>query len=176
MSDYVNGVIVGLLIVFFIAILLVIAKRKSGALYEKYDERQILVRGKGYKISFMTTIVFLLLYGGVFYGISKDVIAPQFIIFLIAFIGILVYTVYCIFNDAYIQIGQNPRKWICLVAFVIIGNAYCALRTSDRGLTDNGLATSFMLNGMIAIVFTLILIAMLIKFIVDKKEGNNEES
>lgn len=176
MSDYLNGVIVGALIVFFVAILAVISKRKSGGMCEKYDERQMLVRGKGYRISFMTTLVLMLLYGGVFYGFSKDIIAPQFVIFLIAFAGILVYTVYCIFNDAYIQIGQSPKKWICLVAFVIIGNAYCALRTSDRGLTNNGLATTFMLNGMIAIVFTLVLIAMLIKYIIDKKGGNYEES
>ena len=133
------------------------------------------VRGKGYQYSTMTMLIMLFLYGGL-YGFLKDIVSPQFAVFTIGFIGVVVYSIYCIINDAYLQVGQNPKKWIFIIIFVIAANLYCALHSSERGLTADGFATGVALNILIVVSFAAVLVTMLIKSALDKRGDSNEES
>ncbi|WP_026653737.1 hypothetical protein [Butyrivibrio proteoclasticus] len=176
MSSYTSGIIAGagLILTIFIVSLIVRLKLKKGN--DHYDERQVLVRGNGYKISFMTVLLLNIIYAGFFYGPTRDIVAPQLVLLAIPFIGVAEYTIYCIFNDAYVGVGQKTGKWIILILFVIVSNTLCAIYTNEPGLSDNGFATGGSINAMIALVFGVILIAFLIKHFIDKRGDANEES
>ena len=169
------GVLVGAVIIFFAVFISLVFARKAKKANEHYDERQMAVRGIGYRISTVTMIIFLFVYGTC-YGLTKDLVSPQFVVFAIAFLGVVVYSIYCIINDAYIQVGQNPKKWMAVIALVIAANTFSALNSSESGLTVNGLATGAALNVLIIISFSVILITILIKTALDKRGGSNEES
>ena len=176
MNSDLMGYVAALGVMAVVAVIIVILRKKLGQTSKNYDERQILIRGKGYMISFMTVILLLFIYAGFFYGMSKDIVSPQLVIFAISFIGITVYVIYCILGDAYLQVGQNPKKWIFLMVLVIIVNVLSAFVGSDRGLTENGLATGMAINSIIAILFAVILVVFLIKLGMDKRGEGHEES
>ncbi|MCR4902873.1 MAG: hypothetical protein K6A23_08440 [Butyrivibrio sp.] len=176
MGDYRIGYVTGLLAAFAITFIAIILIRKFKGGYEHYDERQILARGKGYKISFMTVLLSNFLYAFFFYGVTKDIVSPQFIIIAIAMIGVMVYAVYCIFHDAYVQVGQNNKTWLIVLALVIISNLLGALSNREEGFSVDGLANGKYLNLLIAIVFSVVLIAFLIKSFIDKRGESHEES
>ncbi|MCR4902105.1 MAG: hypothetical protein K6A23_04540 [Butyrivibrio sp.] len=170
-SAYVAGYIVG--IVVFVVVFLVawiIGKKVLRKGTEHYDERQILIRGKGYKISFMTTILINIFYSCFLYDLTKEIVSPQLVVLGTAFLGVAVYSIYCIFNDAYVEVGQNITKWLALVVFVIAANVVAAISNMDRGFKSTGIVTGYDINILVAVVFSVILVAMLIKLAIDKKE------
>lgn len=156
-------------------IIMIIRKKLTGN-NEHYDERQILVRGKGYKISFMTTILLNVFYAVFFYGPTKDIVSPQFVVITIALIGIAIYAIYCIFNDAYLQVGQKVGTWMTLIAFVIACNLLAFFANSTKGFTEDGLATGSSINLMLAVLFGAILVSFLIKRFMEKRGDSHEES
>ena len=170
------GYVAAIVVMVVVSAMIVIIRKKLDSTNKNYDERQILIRGKGYMISFMTVLLLLFIYAGFFYGMTKDIVSPQLVIFAIGFIGITVYVIYCILGDAYLQVGQNPKKWIILMVFVIISNTLVAIKESDQGFTAQGLATGLAINSIIAILFTVILVVFLIKLGMDKRGEGHEES
>lgn len=176
MEDYKMGLFLGFGLIFVIFLITVFVRRKLNISDEHYDERQILARGKGYKISFLTVILLNIFYACFFYGLTKDVVSPQLVFMGIAFVGILVYSIYCIFKDAYIQVGQKIGRWVILLIFVIIANVAAAFTGSERGFNVDGFATGSSINILIAITFTIELIAVAIKFFIDKRGEAYEES
>lgn len=94
----------------------------------------------------------------------------------IAFIGLLIYTLYCIFNDAYLQVGQKIGKWIGLIILVIVCNGYAAFLSRKREFNINEFANVSLLNIIIVIFFSIVLISFLIKQYLLRKNDNNEES
>ncbi len=176
MDNYSIGYLAGFLAAFIITLIAIILIRKFKGGYEHYDERQILARGKGYKISFMTVLLLSFFYAFFLYGVTKDIVSPQFVIIAIAMTGVMVYAVYCIFNDAYVQVGQNKKNWAVIFPLVIICNLLGALGNRDEGFSVNGLANGRYLNLLIAIVFSVVFIAFLIKSFIDKRGESHEES
>ncbi len=173
-SSYVSGFFVGLVFVLVFA-LIVFLRKKSTTGCEHYDERQQLIRGKGYKISFMTVLILNIIYAMFFYGMTKSIISPQLAIMTISFVGILIYTVYCIFNDAYMQVGQSIGKWVWIIVFVILSNGYVAFTNMGR-IREDGTYAEYGINLLIVVVFTVMLAAILVKHLIDKRGDANEES
>ena len=171
-----KGIALGIGIVFGLVLVMVFLERRLSKCDEHYDERQILARGKGYKISFLTVILLNIFYACFFYGLTKDIVSPQLVFMGIAFVGILVYSIYCIFKDAYVQVGQKIGRWVILLIFVIIANVAAAFTGSERGFNVDGFATGSSINILIAITFTIELIAVAIKFFIDKRGEAYEES
>ena len=169
------GTVVGAVLIFLVVFTTFLFIGKNRQKSEHYDERQMAVRGKGYQYTSMTMLVALFLYGG-FYGFLKDIVSPQFVVFTIGFIGVVTYSIYCIINDAYLQVGQSPKKWMALITFVILANLFSALHSSETGLTVNGFATGAALNVMIVVSFTVVLVTMIVKSALDKRGDSNEES
>ena len=176
MNRDLTGFTAALAAIVIVAVMIIVIRKRFGIADKNYDERQILIRGKGYRIAFMTMLILCFSYAGFFYETFKDIVAPQLVIFAIGFIGITEYAIYCLLNDAYLQVGQNPKKWIILMIFVIVVNASAAISGSDRGLTVDGLVTGMAINAIIAISFSIILVVFVIKLCMDKRGEGNEES
>lgn len=107
-------IFMALLIVFFIFTLK--QSKKSN-----YDERQELIRGRGYKYGFLTILsldaIFLILNGQV-------KVSSLLMIMIPLFAGVWVFSMYTIWNSAYFALDQNKVKLFSWI-FVIIGVMNC---------------------------------------------------
>ena len=170
LSSIITGL--GLLVVFVVIFCTIVAIRKKmrSGITEHYDERQIIVRGKAFKIGCTVTIALNMIYGLFFYGLTKAFVAPQLVVLAIAMIGIVAYSVYCIFKDAYVQVGANIKSFLIIDIIVVLCNAFSAFINRGQGITYEGFATSFSLNLLLAITFGIVLVALVAKTVMDKKE------
>ena len=173
-NTYMAGLIFGFIIAFVIFLVLSFLHRKDKKAH--YDERQQLIRGEGFKISFAAVTILNLMYSLVAYDYLREIISPQIVIIANSFIGVLIYTVYCIFNDAYMQVGQKTGKWVALICLVIFCNGSAVYVNRDRGLSFNGYVNGSLLNIIIIIFFSAILISFFIKQLLERKCEHNEES
>lgn len=107
-------IFMALLIVFFIFTLK--QSKKSN-----YDERQELIRGRGYKYGFLTILsldaIFLILNGQV-------KVSSLLMIMIPLFAGVWVFSMYTIWNSAYFTLDQNKVKLFSWI-FVIVGVMNC---------------------------------------------------
>ncbi|MFT4146756.1 MAG: hypothetical protein QM644_20120 [Mobilitalea sp.] len=142
---------------------------------EKYDERQALIRGKGYKISFFTLIFYNVGYGIVFSRFDKlpiDTLTAMMVGILFAE---LVHVVYCIWKDAYFALNDNPRS--VLLAFGLLGfinislgaiNVRIGLAFTDGVLNFRGV--SFIVGWFFVVIF----IALFAKWLKIRFEAKQE--
>lgn len=107
-------IFIALLIVFFILTLK--QSKKSN-----YDERQELIRGRGYKYGFLTIIILdaiLLILNG------QVKVSSLLMIMIPLFAGVWVFSMYTIWNSAYFALDQNNVKLFSWI-FVIVGVMNC---------------------------------------------------
>ena len=114
---YVLGVVCGLLVGGLLLFLILKLTKKDGNVKCKYDERQELARGKGYKIGFFTVIS----YSAVYMILSETLhqyFEPGVLLFIGICLGVFAYAAYCIWNEAYIALNENPKRMT--IAFLLI--------------------------------------------------------
>ena len=176
MSDMFTGVL--MICLFVIMFLMIYGVSKAQRLEKAYDERQELVIGKGYKYGFYTILI-----AGFFYMISlfldlKIMVETQFIILTILLAGVLVHSIYCIFNDAFIQVNQKPKGAVILWVFILLINAASLiLNMSETEIIVNGKINGiFYSNALILVFYSFIMIAMIINLEKNKKGVADEES
>lgn len=127
MSTYEFGKLIGILVgfvagIFLVAVLLTFARGKHWVKEKcNYDERQRLVRGKGFQYGF-----FVLLIGCAILTCFGSVLA-QFIgypimIFFVLCLGVLTYAVYCIINDGYFALNDKPIRFHIIFIILAIVN------------------------------------------------------
>lgn len=155
-----------------IAILFPLSKTKiDPSAPVKRDERQTLYSGKAAECS-LTTMTF-----AAFLMLILDAIGvPQFaepnvLLFLNVLLGVLVYGVYRIWNDAYFVMNQNKKTSIFLFAFMIV----ICLRNGISDLLKgeaiaDGLLTEQSLILATGIMSVIVLATMGIKALKDRKE------
>ena len=150
----------------------VLAKRGRDRKDIHYDEMQLVIRGTGYRIGFFVTVIGLFIVSFLFdYSDSLSrLVSPTFCMMAVALAGIV--TVYCVFKDAFYSIGQNRKGYIILCILAVISNAVgFSGHVLGGTLFDTG-ALTFSEGGTLicAVSFLVILIALAIKEIMDKKE------
>ena len=86
--------------------------------------------------------------------------------------GIVAFTVYCIFKDAFYSIGQNRKGYIFLCVLVILANGIGAISHISEGtLIEDGMVKFTNCGGLLcAAGFLVILISLLIKEVSSRKE------
>ena len=108
---------------------------------EKYDERQLIERGRGANLSMNVAFFYLL---GLVAGCGFDLIQPEYLpvygIFGLV-ITILTHDAYCIFHDAYLPQGRGMAKEIASNLF--LGIMWIVVTLTNRRLT----AEDILING-----------------------------
>lgn len=165
---WIAGFVVGLLLV---AVVMFIFNRKAhtdGARKPKFDERQELIRGRGYKYAFFTLLVYLVAYGAIGYAWF----APLAGAFLGVVIGVAVYAGYTIWHDAYFALNEKRRMYILLDALIFVINAAAGVSNVLQGrVVENGVVTGGgSINLMCAGLFLVVLAALLVKEIASRRE------
>lgn len=154
-----TGIIVGLILV---AVILKITKT-DGSMKCKFDERQVIARGKGYKYGFFTCAVCNIIYAFGAALLPKLPIDPSAFMILTIAIGACVHISYCIWNDAYFSLNENRGR--LMITFVLIAalNLYLGISSllDGRGLKDGvlNLDSVNLFAGMIFIVAFLVMAA-----------------
>lgn len=145
-------------------------KRNSKFLY---DERQELMRGKGYKCAFFTLMFYDLVYVMLDIAMEKKFIDAGAATFLGVCIAITVYVSYCIWNESYFGLAANRVQIYYLIIFACIGvlNLYMGIRNIITGVwIEDGRLTFENANLFCGIMMFVIVIQMLAKRMRDGKE------
>lgn len=157
----ITGLVVGLVAIVIVA---VISKIKNKEIKCKYDERQELVRGKGFKYAFFTLLVYDVIYGLVSeLGISMSIDAFTGNVIGIL-IGTMVYAVYTIMNDGYFAINRNPKKVVSSLLAIGLANLIMGIAQSIIYVDiDAERYTPGLINIACAVAFMVISVVLLIK-------------
>ena len=97
------GVACGLILV---AIILKITKtKKDNGIKCKYDERQIIARGHGFKLGFFTLVIYDFIYGMLGIFSTKQLFDPLLAMTIGIMIAAAVHITYCIWKEAYFSLN-----------------------------------------------------------------------
>lgn len=97
------------LIIFIVALVFLLLAIKFGSKKANYDERQELIRGKGFKYGFLAMMLVDALLA---VAVRKVQLAPQLLVLTPLFIGLWIFSIYVLWNSAYFAINQKRRKYL----------------------------------------------------------------
>ena len=170
--NYFNlGIAVGF---FTVTLLVLFRNRLSKDKQDCYDERQVIVRGKGYQYAFFTTMGLLMLYAAFAEPIEKYMEAGIIPLAILLFSGLILMG-YCLFHDAFWGLisKKNKRMGVTVWALYSVLNIMHIVDNSspDKMWIDGRLSSHFMVPLLLSIFFAIALILMLLK----NRMKNDEE-
>ncbi len=169
------GMAMGLMVGLVIAVILLKVANKDHKLKTQYDERQELVKGKGYKYSFYTmmcveVVLMLLDMAGISFPIESYLIHTCTLL-----LGCLVLCVHSIWNGAYWGLNNNHKRYaIIIVVAVILNIIPVAAAIAHNSLSGTGIDSIPILNIIVLVWMAMIGIAALAKKIIDGKAAEEE--
>lgn len=166
------GFVVGLLLVAVICFLFGRKFYTDGSRKPKFDERQELVRGRGYKYAFFTLLVYHLLYALLKTGFGWTVLDEMTGMFIGLYLSIGVYACYAIRHDAYFALNEKRWNYILLFAVIAVINAVLGIAKilRDEFVVDGVISYTSSMNLLLAVLFLAILAALLVKEIASRRE------
>ena len=176
-TEYAAGLAFG--IVFALVLFIVIWKfiKKTG-MKGNFDERQELVRGRGYKYAFFVVIILLtieLLAEG-FNAFDILPLTRMLTLFFILLVGVMVYAIYCIRNDSYFGVGTDARTYKAVMWIVIVCNAVSGFAGLREGaLVDGKLVFGPCASLLFCIAFIIIMISLSAKSRSSAEEDSAED-
>ncbi|MDO4321037.1 MAG: hypothetical protein Q4C61_00785 [Lachnospiraceae bacterium] len=163
-KGYVVGISAGVAVgIILIAVILKVTKT-NGRMKCEFDERQELIRGRGYKYGFGTLILCNVLYAGILEIGLKIPVEPDTAMFLMILMSVLVTVSYWIWNDAYF--GLNVHRPRIMAAFVLLAalNLWLGVKGILEGRSvKNGRLTTGGLNLFCGIMFIIVFAVLLAK-------------
>ncbi len=156
------GVTVGLCIFIILAVALWLYKIQHCG---EYDERQQIARGKAFQNAFFTIVGFELLRVIAEQVMERRLFDSSTSAFVAVLLGVMVFAVVCILNDAYVSFSKKGNKEYIILAVGVLLNWLIAIRLLIHGgltkITDAGLRING--NFLIAVMGTVIITAALCK-------------
>lgn len=169
----ISGFVIGLLAVYIFCAL----TKKDDKVKCQFDERQELVRGRGFKYAFYTMIfweAFIILLLLMEINLPADMVL---ILFVGLILGVCVYSGYCIWNEGYFALNENRKSvMIGIVIIGLINIGIGCMNIAEYGLLQDGKMTLKSLNLFGGLMMFVIFFVVLVKSIRDSKECANEES
>ena len=161
------GIVVGLIICVFVFRFM----NRDKGVRTRYDEKQEIERGKGYKWGFYALAICeaaqaLLSTSGI-----KLPLEAASLHFLAIVIGVMVQVMYCIWHDAYVGLNTNMGRF-ALVAIVVAGfNFAVAIFAIVNGsMMADGMLKGPFINLLCGLMFVVIGVELLLKKRADAAE------
>ena len=142
-----------------------------------FDERQELIRGKAYKTGFYSTLI-LITIAIIFDSTKLTPFLDSSLLYGITIIGgVLVFAVYCVWNEAYFGLNQKTSSVMVILAFIGVFNLFIGIMNVAKGNMFLGgkLSINFM-NFVCAFSFIVLFITMLLKKIDNKVKDEKEKN
>ncbi len=166
------GFFVGLLVSGILFIILFKIVKKDSFIRCRYDERQQLVRGRGFKYGFFGCMIFGMIYILSDVGLKMQYMDTSMAVFLCIMIGAVIYVVYSIWNEAYFSLNENPKRITLLLTAVGVLNIVCSIYRIHEGLFENGVLTFINGSNLICgICILIILVVLIIKNCSDQRKA-----
>ncbi len=167
------GVTFGIITGLVICVILFRFANKDKKIKTQYDERQELIRGRGYKYSFYTmlfleVVLMMVKMAGISFPVEEYLIHMVVIL-----VGTLVICVHSIWNGVYWGLNNDHRRYyIIFIVAVLLNIIPVASSFAHNAITTRGFDSLPMLNVFVLIWMAVIGISALIKKLVDnvKKE------
>ena len=145
---------------------------------EDYDERQLVIRGKAYKVGFLSTLGAGAVYGFISAVLKRPLAEDGIAVFFILLFGVGVFVVYCIMNDAFFSISDKikPVHLVVLLLLGVVSQGYMIYTNLTEGtiVGKNGELTARVLPFGILLLFLCVLAALAVKLIKSRKESEDE--
>lgn len=182
------GSIIGGLIGAIIGLLIVKLCNKNGKLKSEYDERQELIRMKGYKYAFIGSWVMLGLYVLISYGGVELPFGPITTIAVIGIASLMIHVSYAIWHDSYFGRNNNVKKFIVAFGLILIFDIVTSVISFHQYKatgadvtykeitfveTQDGFWLSYIAS---CILLFAALVQCVIKLIIDKKLESKEDT
>lgn len=171
-KEYLLGVFCGVAVGLILVMLVLRWTKKDGASKCKFDERQELVRGRGFKYAFFTLIICTAVFGFADSLAEKLMIDSLTGICICIVISCVVHVCYCIWNEGYFALNENPKR--VMVAFVLIAllNFAVFARSAMNGnIIKNGVLSESFVNLACGIMFLIIFAVLLLKYLKNRREA-----
>ncbi len=169
------GILIGALVGIILCFFLFKYMNRDKKLKTQYDEMQQKTRGKAFCYSFYTVMIIeaLMIFVSLF-----DLNLPMtdaVVHFTIIVIGVMVLACYCIWNDAYVGLNTNMKRYgvIMLIAGAINLASAIAAIAGGRMLVGGKLQAPF-INMLCAIMLIAIALVLLAKKISDAHSGEGD--
>ena len=166
------GVVTGVLTGLALAVIGMKYTKKNKNEKFTYDERQHVKRGEGYKYAFYVLMVYNAAYACLDIALDRPWAEPMAGMLVGICLALLVLVGYCIWNDCFFSLNEDPGKVLIFFGIVAAINAIIAVRQGLAGeLIENGMLTNRSVNLIVAVMFGVIMIILAIR----KFSGNEEE-
>ncbi len=166
------GAVVGMLVGIGLVALIFMISNKNKKIRSDYDERQKIIRGKGYQYGFYAMVfygalIFLLGMGGIEIPMEPSVEAFSYI-----FVGIVTDIVYCIFHDAYWGLNNNKKRYLIIMGAVSVVNLLVVVGALRGGeLVVDGKLSTMGVNLLCTVLFVVMFVSIAVKMILEKREA-----
>lgn len=160
MNYYILGIIFGILFALSIAFISWSIHRKVHPNSGKYDERQLVGRGKAFQAGFFTTLIACA--GVSIWEYTAGGLPGEAFLWHIGalFVGVLVYALTAIHYDAYVGIYDSPARFIRMGVIFVAAMALCGIANLSTGRQES--MTIAYLNLAIAVMWVIIVAALLL--------------
>jgi len=171
-----NIVILAFILGLALIVLIKSVTTKGDDVKSKYDERQELVQGRGYKYGFFTILVTSLIYhmfsmAGMMTFMNADIALE-----INCFLGICVCVSYCIWNEGYFALNDRIGTFIVIVLIGGVINLIIGIVAFVSGAAmQNGRLTNPSINLFVGIIVLIICGVMLLKKICKAREDEWDE-
>lgn len=175
-SYYSFGLVFGLVIGLVAAVLLIKYMRTDKKIKGHYDERQKILIGQGYRCGFYAVLI----YNGIYF-ITAEMTARSIFdtptsAFMNIFIGVLTFSIYCIWKEAYFSINDSHKRYIIILIVCLLINAAGTIGIAlNAPIIENGVLTYRSLNLLCALLVLLILLTLAVKAAVTRFSSGEEE-
>lgn len=158
MSDYTLGMILGIVVVLVLAIAVYkVMRKKTGGV--KYDERQMMGRGKAFQAGFFTSLI-----TGAAVAIADytGILPGEVFLWHMAgmMVSIAVFALTAIHFDAYVGMTDTPKRFLRMGGLLMAAMVLCAAGNLFAHHEENYVIAYVDL--MLAGVWALIIVALLI--------------
>ena len=170
-----KGFVAGIFISIFVLLLIYKLANTDHRSKTAYDERQQLIRGKGYMYGFYTIVI----YECIIMAISVSGIELPAVDFIIHFAGILlgciVLASYNIWKGVYWGLNNNPKRYAVVFIALLVLNAIPVFGSiKDGSIFENGKLSIPFLNVLVLLMLTVLVIELFVKHLADKSSEERD--
>ncbi len=163
----VTGVVIGALLVLIVRLVQI----RKGDAAKEYDERQLVIRGTGYKIGYWTLLALLAIYVCVFPEDGNYKVEPIAAIFGLILISGLAMAGYDIMKDAYFTLKYKKNQYTVSMIALCLSQFALFTTSLDQGFVVDGVIPGRVILPLeLMIFFGAFAVLLIIKSHIDKRE------
>lgn len=168
-----SGMLMGILAGLLFGGILLFFKKKGARKKCEFDERQELIRGRGFKKGFFSMAICNAVAACYSMAVEKSIIDVSTSSIFSIMIGAGVFAVYCIWKDAYFSLNENRKQMLILFAIIAICNFSVLIAEYESGdsiLIKQGVLQPEVINIMCGVLYVVIFMTFLAKEVAERME------